>query len=61
MYLQKKIRIVYYGQRGGKKGISAAVLDGELIGIYAQGDHAENCRKKFQKRCFRMKFAYVIR
>ena len=43
MYLQKKC-IVYYGQRGGKR-ISAAVLDGELIGIYAQGDHAENAVK----------------
>ena len=39
------IRDRYITDREAAKRISAAVLDGELIGIYAQGDHAENAVK----------------
>ena len=51
MYLQKKIAL-YITDREAAKRISAAVLDGELIGIYAQGDHAENAVKKFKRDVF---------
>lgn len=40
-----KKNALYITDREAAKRISAAVLDGELIGIYAQGDHAENAVK----------------
>lgn len=40
-----KKNALYITDREATKRISAAVLDGELIGIYAQGDHAENAVK----------------
>ena len=43
MYCKKNA--LYITDREAAKRISAAVLDGELIGIYAQGDHAENAVK----------------